>query len=191
MSTNAETALKRGKNMRKNLVMTVTGNDKVGIVEEITGWVLGFGGNVDASKMARLGGEFVMLMLVAIPVDRLDEFQQGVRSLHEKEYDVSTRETKGGSSKRFDGWLSYEIQVKGADHEGIIHEITRHLAEQGISVETMDTGMEPAPMSGGFLFTMTGVVMVPPTLDADTVREDLEEVGDQLNVDTRFVLSGN
>ena len=50
--------------MRKNLVMTVTGNDRIGIVEEVTGLVLSFEGNVDASKMARLGGEFVMRLCV-------------------------------------------------------------------------------------------------------------------------------
>ena len=171
--------------MRKNLVMTVTGNDKVGIVEEVTGFVLSVGGNVDSSKMARLAGEFAMLMLVSIPAERYEEFQQGVDGLRKRDYEIATRETKRGFSKRFTGWSSFEIQVRGADHEGIIHEITHHLAEEGISIETMDTGMEPAPMSGGFMFTMTAVVMAPPALDLETVREDLKYVGDQLNVDTK------
>lgn len=177
--------------MRKNVVMTVTGNDKVGIVEEITEHILSFDGNIDSSKMARLGGEFAMLMLVSLPAKRFDDFQQETPKLRENGYEIVMRETKRGFSKRFVGWSSHEIQVRGADHEGIIHEITHHLAEQGISVESMDTGMEPAPMSGGFLFTMEAVVMVPPDLDIETVREDLEEVGDSLNVDAKMTPSGN
>ena len=51
--------------------------------------------------------------------------------------------------------------------------------------------MEPAPMSGGFLFTMEAVVMVPPALDIAAVREDLEEAGDSLNVDTKIVPFGS
>ncbi|MEM9777921.1 MAG: ACT domain-containing protein [Chloroflexota bacterium] len=177
--------------MRKNIVMTVTGNDKVGIVEEITRFVLAHDGNVDASKMARLGGEFAMLLLISLPTARFDGLVENSKSLRESGYEVSMRETKRGFSKRFAGWSSYEIKVRGADHEGIIHEITHHLAEQGISIETMDTGMEPAPMSGGFLFTMEAVVMVPPALDINEVREDLAEVGDSLNVDTVFEPFGN
>ena len=73
--------------------------------------------------------------------------------------------------------------MRGADHEGIIHELTGYLAEQGVRVETMDTGSEPAPMSGGSLFTMSAVVMVPPALGRDTLRDDLEDVGNRLNVD--------
>ena len=177
--------------MRKNLVVTVTGNDRVGIVEEVTGLVLGFGANVDSSKMARLGGEFAMLMLVSIPAGRFEEFRQNVRGLREKDYKITTSETKRGAANRFEGWTSYEIEVRGADHEGIIHEIASHLANQGISIETMDTGMEPAPMSGGFLFTMSAVVMAPPAIDVETVREELEEVGDELNVDTKVSLHEN
>ena len=173
--------------MRQNLVMTVTGNDRIGIVEEITGLVLSFEGNVEASKMARLGGEFAMLMLVSVPAKRFDAFREAVRGLREKDYKVSTRETKRGFSKRFAGWATYEIQVKGADHEGIIHEIAHHLAQQGVNIETIETGTEPASMSGGMLFTMTAVVMIPPTLDVEAVREELEDVGDQLNVDTEVL----
>ncbi len=172
--------------MRKNIVLTVTGNDKIGIVEEVTGFVLSFEGNVDSSKMARLGGEFAMLMLVSLPAKRFDEFKQSSQKLREMGYEITIRETKRGFSARFEGWSSYQIKVRGADHEGIIHEITQHLAEQGISVETMDTGMEPAPMSGGFLFTMEAIVMVPPALDIAEVRDELADVGDSLNVDTTF-----
>jgi len=173
--------------MRKNLVVTITGNDRIGIVEETTGVVVDRGGNVDASKMARLGGEFAMLMLVSIPAEQFEGFQQDTLALSEKGYEVLVRETVRGFSKRFADWTSYQIEVRGADHEGIIHEITSHLAEQGVNIETMDTGMEPAPMSGGFLFTMTAIVMIPPTLDLDTMRDNLEDVGNQLNVDTQLL----
>ncbi len=170
--------------MRKNLVMTITGNDRVGLVEEITKVVLDFGGNVDSSKMARLGGEFAMLMLVSVPATQFENLREGVRGLQDEGYKVVTRETERGASAKFSGWNSFEIQVNGADNEGLIHEITSHLAELGVSIETMDTGMEPAPMSGGMLFTMTAVILAPPHLDLDTLQDELEEVGDQLNIDT-------
>jgi glycine cleavage system transcriptional repressor len=62
--------------MQKNLVVTLTGQDRVGIVEQVTKKVLEYGGNVEASRMARLGGEFAVLMLVSIKADRLESLQQ-------------------------------------------------------------------------------------------------------------------
>jgi glycine cleavage system transcriptional repressor len=50
--------------MRNHLVYTLTGSDRIGIVEEVTKMLLDHGGNVETSRMVRLGGEFAMLMLV-------------------------------------------------------------------------------------------------------------------------------
>ena len=44
--------------MRKNIVLTLAGHDRIGIVERITKEVLNGGGNIVGSRMARLGGEF-------------------------------------------------------------------------------------------------------------------------------------
>ena len=53
--------------MPKNIVLTLAGQDRIGIVERITKEVLNGGGNIVGSRMARLGGEFAMLMLVSVP----------------------------------------------------------------------------------------------------------------------------
>ena len=41
--------------MNKNIVLTLTGHDRIGIVEEITNMFVKHGGNVEFSRMARLG----------------------------------------------------------------------------------------------------------------------------------------
>ena len=51
--------------MQNNFVLTVTGPDRIGIVERVTGLLFERGANVETSRMARLGGEFAMLLLVA------------------------------------------------------------------------------------------------------------------------------
>ncbi len=53
--------------MRTDIVFTLTGTDRIGIVEEVTGVLLGLEGNVETSRMVRLGGEFALLMLVSLP----------------------------------------------------------------------------------------------------------------------------
>lgn len=173
--------------MQKNLVLTLTGPDRVGLVEDVTELLLEYQGNVEASRMSRLGGEFAMLMMVSVPEENFEAMRDRIRGLRDEGFKVTTRETKRGVSRKYAGWLPYRVEVTGADHEGIIHDIAQHLAEQGINIETLDTGTIPAPMSGAPLFTMKAIVLVPPALSFTEWRDDLEEVGDKLNVDTEVV----
>ena len=170
--------------MRKHLVFTLTGPDRVGLVEDITEVLLTYHSNVEVSRMARLGGEFAILMLVSIPEDQFEALREGVRELRDEGYKITTTPTERGYSARYGGWLPFRVKVTGADQEGIIHHIARHLAEKGINIETMDTGMFNAPMSGTPLFTMSAIVVVPPNLSYAEWREDLEDVGNRLMVDT-------
>ena len=63
--------------MGSRIIFTLTGTDRVGVVEEVTHVFVTLGGNVGTSRMARLGGEFVMLMEVALPTDDLGKPIQG------------------------------------------------------------------------------------------------------------------
>ena len=42
--------------MRTNIVFTLTGTDRIGLVNDLTELLLALDGNVEASRMARLGG---------------------------------------------------------------------------------------------------------------------------------------
>jgi glycine cleavage system transcriptional repressor len=167
--------------MPKNIVLTLTGRDKVGIVENVTSVIAKRGGNVESSRMARLGGEFAMLMLVTVSDKEFANLDQDFQQLRGEGYQVSVLQTED-DSKKYTGWLPYEIEVTGADHEGIIHDISHHLATQGINIENMDTSSAPAPMSGTPLFMMKGVVLVPPKLNFHAWSNALDEIGDKLNV---------
>jgi glycine cleavage system transcriptional repressor len=170
--------------MQKNIVLTLTGRDKIGIVGGVTSVIVKRNGNVESSRMARLGGEFVMLMLIVIPDKELAKLDHDFEPLRGEGYQVTLLQTEE-DSKKYAGWVPYEIEVTGADHEGIIHEISNHLAAQGINIENMDTSSTPAPMSGTPLFMMKGTVVVPPQLDFHVWSYALEEIGDKLNVSIR------
>jgi len=168
--------------MDKEIVLTLTGHDRVGIVDEITNLFVKYGGNVETSRMARLGGEFAMLALVSIDKKNLPTLEADFEKLRDEGFLIALLQTEGDHAKKYTGWLPYQIEVIGADHEGIIHEITHHLAGQGINIEDMETTTSPAPMSGTPLFKMHATVLVPPKLPFHQWSDALEEIGDRLNV---------
>jgi len=168
--------------MNKEIVLTLTGHDRVGIVREITNLFVQYGGNVETSRMARLGGEFAMLALVSIDEKKLSDLETDFSKLRDEGFQISLLQTEDDHTKKFAGWLPYQVKVLGADHEGIIHEIAHHLAGQGINIEDMETSTAPAPMSGTPLFKMHATIFVPPKLPFHQWNDALEEIGDKLNV---------
>lgn len=168
--------------MYKHLVLTLSGHDRIGMVEKITNLVLRHKGNVGESRMARLGGEFAMLMLISVDKESYDELEKSIISLQNDGFKVTLDYTDTPAAEKYSGWMPYKIIVNGADHEGIVHKIAHHLADKNINIESMDTHIRQAPMSGAPLFIMEGIVLVPPE-QKSVWKEELNTAADELNVD--------
>jgi glycine cleavage system transcriptional repressor len=171
--------------MQTNFILTLTGPDRIGIVGQVTGLLLESGGNVETSRMARLGGEFAVLMLVSMPSRQFDSLEKSLAKLTAEGYKVTTTLTEQTYAEAHPGWLSYRVEVEGADHEGIIHEVAHYLSSRGISIESAESESTPAPTSGVPLFAMTAEVAVPPGLSGSGWEAGLEEIGGHLNLDIR------
>ncbi len=172
--------------MRTNIVITLTGTDRIGIVEEITRALLDLGCNVETSRMARLGGEFAILMLVSVPNERSGDVENVVSGLQSEGFKTTISRTRAASTNEHPDWLGYRIEVQGADHEGIVHQIAHDLSARGINIESMDTVTTLAPVSGTPLFAMTAFIAVPPHLSSEEWEEDLNTAGRRLNVDIQI-----
>jgi len=172
--------------MHKQLVLTAVGRDQSGVVEEFTKLILHYDGNIEASRMVRLGGDFAMLVFVSAPENRVIELRRAVAELHYTKFDVLTRLSEVGMEAEDPQVNRCTITVIGADHMGIINQVAQYLTEQGINLESMHTEVSAAPMSGTPLFTMSAEVVVPPRLAVDDLREAMEFIGDEMGVDTKI-----
>jgi glycine cleavage system transcriptional repressor len=167
--------------MRENIVFTLTGPDRVGIVEDVTKLLLEAGGNVETSRMARLGGEFAILLLASLPDGQREKLEQNVANLTSQGYKITISRT-GQVEQTQAGPTSYRIELIGADNEGIVHEVASYLSRQGINIESMETGVVRGSMSGTPLFSMSAIVSIPPELRDQHWEVGLQELENQLNV---------
>ena len=76
--------------MDTNIILTFTGADRIGIVEEVTSLLLNRGSNVEVSHMAHLASEFAILMLVSLPSEQLAGLETDLQSLIAQGYKVTT-----------------------------------------------------------------------------------------------------
>ena len=169
--------------MRTNVVLTLTGPDRIGIVEQVTDALLQVGGNVESSRMARLGGEFAIIALVATSGEGRASVESALDSLVAAGYRVTVTGTDATAGAAQAGWRPYKIAVQGADHEGIIHEIAAGLSRSGVTIESMETGVAEAPVSGAPLFWMSALVAAPPQLTEAGWIAQLHAAAEQSNVD--------
>lgn len=172
--------------MQSTIVLTLSGPDRIGIVDEITGALLELGANVEMSRMARLGGEFAILMQLSLSAEQRERLHQALEFLSARGYRYTVAETAEVPPTACPECLSYNIEVTGADHEGIVHDIAHGLSRRGINITSLETATNPAPVSGTLLFSMAAVVEVPPSVPEAEWQRALAEAASQENVDVRF-----
>jgi glycine cleavage system regulatory protein len=74
----------------------------------------------------------------------------------------------------------------GADHPGIVAEVSTLLAEHRVNVEELSTRVVDAPMAGGHLFEADAVVSVPVSTDLTSLGAALEALANELMVDVEL-----
>lgn len=75
------------------------------------------------------------------------------------------------------------LDLVGNDRAGIVRDITRLLAELGVNLESLETEVSPAPMSGELLFHAEALLAVPQSLSLDDLQSKLETLADDLMVE--------
>ena len=134
--------------------------------------------------MARLGGEFFTLALVSIEESRLGDFLGSLQQLEEGGLVTKIRKTSSVEVEgSYHSHAPMSVTVSGADHPGIIQRVARELARRNVNIETMDTNVSSAPMSGAPLFTMKALVFSPTDIPFADLSASLEQLGSELAVD--------
>lgn len=173
--------------MKTLLVVTITCPDRPGIVERITQVVVRHAANWEDSRMARLGGDFAGIVMISVAADAAEALKQSLLKLGDHETTVSVKVTQADAPRPATQQTFYEIQLTGADHEGIVHKVSAYLAGQGINVESMETRVSRAPMSAAPLFHMKALLKVPAGVAGDTLADGLRQIGESLGVDIELL----
>jgi glycine cleavage system transcriptional repressor len=175
--------------MAQKFVITATGPDQVGLVDRVTEALIRYGANVEESRMARLGGEFSILILISLPEDKAAAFQEGLAELEKIPLVVSCKKTRAEMEPAFKDYHPYEITLTGADHEGIVHSVAHFLSEKGINIVSLDTTIHHAPGTGTPIFSLEARVLVPPAIPLKELRQELNNIGDETGTDIEIKVS--
>lgn len=173
--------------MLANLVMTVIGPDRPGLVQMVAARVADHGGNWLESRMCRLGGQFAGILRVEVAVERRDELVNALRTLEVDGLGVVIHAEGGAPISAPAGGSLATVELVGHDRPGILRSVSGVFAAHGVNVEELASERVNAPMDGGVLFKARATVFFPPSVSLPKVRTDLEKIAADLMVDLKLV----
>ena len=163
------------------LVLTVVGDDRVGLVKALADVVSSNGGNWERSHLAELAGTFAGVVVVTVPDRQADQLRAALAPL-DGLLDVSVRAATPEPSAH-PAARQVRLDLLGNDRPGIVAAVTGILARHGLGVADLQTATREAPMAGGLLFEATALVTADSQASLDAVRADLEELATEILVD--------
>jgi len=163
-----------------HLVLTIIAADKPGLVERIAQNIASHGGNWLESRMAHMAGQFAGILRVSVPAENRQALVNALEDLSTHGIRVLVGE---GSTAPAPASKPIVMTLVGNDRAGIVRESTALLSRQGVNLESLSTGVTPAPMSGDLLFNAEALLQVPSSLPLETLQASLETLADDLMVE--------
>lgn len=163
--------------------LTCIGDDRPGLVSALSAPINAHGASWERSQMARLAGKFAGILMVSVPDEQAEALAADLVALKDVGLLVALERTDEPTEHTS---LRLQLELLGADHPGIVAEVSAALTREGIGIEELSSDVREAPMAGGMLFEARAVLEAPPGTDTEALRALLERLADELMVEIRL-----
>ncbi|MDX8406132.1 MAG: ACT domain-containing protein [Mariprofundus sp.] len=137
-----------------NVLLSISGHDRAGIVRDVAESLLHLHANIEDSSMTALRGRFTMMMIVSLPQERsLGELKAALAELEQRtRLSVQSQVISDAEAATPALQPDHVITVHGADQVGIVHAVTAALADAGASI--VDVSTEQRETDAGAVYMM-------------------------------------
>ncbi len=167
------------------LAITASGEDKVGLVDRLASRITESGCNIEESRMAVLGGQFALIMLVSGPWHALSKLEGQMAALGDQ-LGLAIIHKRTQKRERAQPAIPYSVEVVAMDHPGIVRNLSAFFSRNGINIEELQTDTYPAPHTGAPMFSVVMTVGIHAGVHIPTLRGDFLDYCDDLNLDATF-----
>lgn len=162
------------------LVLTIIGRDRAGVVAELADVVRFHEGNWKRSELAEIAGTFAGVVVVEVDDDRVDELLTNLLILREQGLHITAQQIE----EPVDAPVAQEVRLRfsGDDRPGVVHELSTTISNFGISISRLGTALDTSGNGGGNQFEITTQLMVPVAVDLDAVLDAIGKLADNLGI---------
>ena len=162
--------------MRDQIIaVTVLGDDRPGIVADVTRALADLHGNLEDSTMTLLRGHFAMVLLVRTGASAAS-VEAALRPLGADGSLVINARVLGDATLSGIGGQSYTLRVHGADRPGIVAAITAVVAHHGANIVDLGTRL------GDGLYVLVAELQLPSEAPVEGLKAELEGAAAELGV---------
>jgi glycine cleavage system transcriptional repressor len=160
-----------------DIAVTVIGQDRPGIIADVTEILARLGLNLTDSTMTRLRGHFAMTLFCT--AERADpaEVERALEPITEDRTLVVTVRPVADDAGPEAAGHHYVLTVHGADRLGIVATLTRVVAEAGGNITDLSTRL------AGDLYVVVAELDVPSTVDGTGLAGALRNAAQTLGVE--------
>ena len=171
--------------MSQLIVLSAIGSDRSGVVKDVSKAILDCGGNIEESRMATLGAEFAVLMLISGNWHTPAKLEKAMDELGE-EHGLVINLKKTGVTPSHEDCIPYAVDVICLDQPGIVFHLSDFFASHDMEISEVATRRYAAPHTGAPMFSAQMTVSVPASTPIGQLRDEFHDLCEQLNLDSIF-----
>lgn len=162
----------------KQLILTVIGQDKAGLVEQLATVIASHQGNWMASNLSHLGGYFAGILQLEVPEEHLFALTTELERM--SDLDIKIQQ---GLHSEVHPDKQLQFVITGNDRAGIVRELSSVIKHKGANIIHFESSKQSAPNWGVPLFHAIATVELPAGLNKDEVVKALEAIASDVVVD--------
>lgn len=173
--------------MKSYYILSAIGKDRPGIVSDVTEVIYECGGNIEDSNMGLLQTHFALLTLFSADIEEVEQkLPSKVKRLEQEKHlavsyaPISFEDVHAEGKEK--GHRFY-VTTSGIDHSGIVHRLSKFLADRSINIINVRTQRTLSAESGTPLFEMDLEIDVPQSILEQRLREELHHLANELRID--------
>jgi glycine cleavage system regulatory protein len=167
--------------MNKTLVLTAICADRQGLIQMLSEVIFKHDASWEESSMAHLAGQFAGILTVNVNEELIPALEKDLRGLSDHGMAVTLNESADTPDAANEQTIWLDLTCH--DKPGIMREVSNVFVTQGVSVQSLDTEVVSASMSGGDMFVAGAQLLVCKDFDMENLQEALEGLSDDLMVD--------
>ncbi|WP_338133055.1 glycine cleavage system protein R [Photobacterium phosphoreum] len=164
--------------MMKQLIVTIIGKDKPGLVEQLSDTVYLHHANWVSSSLSQLGGQFAGIIQMEVANKHFVSLRQALTDIEALQIHIVEDQIQTATP-----YVAQQLTVTGNDRCGIVKEVTQHLTQLGINIAKLKTETHSAPNWGYPIFVAEFQLHTPTEINQNMIQQQLEQLADDLTID--------
>jgi glycine cleavage system transcriptional repressor len=168
-------------------MLSAIGKDQPGIAAGVSRILFEKDCNIEDSRMARLGGDFAIMLMLRMPEGiTVRQMEQDLSPLNaDLKLTFQLTDLRPEDAMESPEVTRHVVSVYGADKKGIVANITRHLADHSVNITDLTTHVVQHAQP---LYIMLIEVEIPPYVDPATLGQELIQAGKEIDVEVSMRL---